>query len=107
VPSIVEAAARDKGIAIRGGCFCNPGAAEHAFEIPTDAARACLQGEYTVSRFRTCVGNRPIGAIRASVGLATTEGDVQRLLELVDELTRPQRPVRPAANQNVEKQIGA
>jgi selenocysteine lyase/cysteine desulfurase len=85
---IVEAAARERGIAIRGGCFCNPGAAEHAFQIPADAARSCLQGEYSVPRFRACLGNQPVGAIRASVGMASTLGDVDRLLELVDELTR-------------------
>lgn len=84
---LVEAAAREKGIAIRGGCFCNPGAAEHAFQIPAEAARACLGGEFSVSRFRACLGDHPIGAIRASVGIATTESDVHRLLELVDELT--------------------
>ena len=87
---LVEAAAREKGVAIRGGCFCNPGAAEHAFHIPPEAARACLQGEFSVSRFRACLGNKPVGAVRASVGLATTESDVYRLLELVDDLTRPQ-----------------
>jgi selenocysteine lyase/cysteine desulfurase len=84
----VEAAARDRGVAVRGGCFCNPGAAEHAFEIPSDAARECLRGEFSVPRLRACLGNRPVGAIRASVGIATTESDVHRLLELVDELTR-------------------
>jgi selenocysteine lyase/cysteine desulfurase len=85
---LVEAAAREKGVAIRGGCFCNPGAAEQAFQIPHQAARACLRGEFSVPRFRACLGNQPVGAIRASVGVATTEGDVHRLLELVDELTR-------------------
>lgn len=86
---LVEAAAREKGVAIRGGCFCNPGAAEHAFEIPGEAARECLRGEFSVPRLRACLGNRPVGAVRASVGVATTQSDVHRLLELVDELTRP------------------
>jgi selenocysteine lyase/cysteine desulfurase len=85
---IVEAAARERGIAVRGGCFCNPGAAEHAFHIRSDAARECLRGEYSVPRFRACLGNQPVGAIRASVGIASTPGDIDRLLELVDELTR-------------------
>jgi selenocysteine lyase/cysteine desulfurase len=84
---IVEAAARERGIAVRGGCFCNPGAAEHAFRIPAHAARSCLRGEYSVPRFRACLGNQPVGAIRASVGIASTRGDVDRVLELADELT--------------------
>jgi selenocysteine lyase/cysteine desulfurase len=84
---LVEAAALEKKVAIRGGCFCNPGAAEHAFGISTDAARECLHGEFSVPRFRACLGNRPVGALRASVGIATTERDIDRLLELIDELT--------------------
>lgn len=83
----VEAAAREQGIAIRGGCFCNPGAAEHAFQIPREAARNCLRGEYSVPRFRACLDNRPVGAVRASVGIASTQNDIERLLALVEALT--------------------
>jgi selenocysteine lyase/cysteine desulfurase len=53
----VEAAARAAGVAIRGGCFCNPGAAE-------------------------AVG-RPRGCLRASIGMANQARDVDRLLEVV------------------------
>jgi hypothetical protein len=56
---IVEAAAREHGIAIRGGCFCNPGAAEQAFSIPARRSRACLRREFSVPRFRACLGKRP------------------------------------------------
>ena len=83
----VEAAARDRGIAIRGGCFCNPGAAEHAFGFNAAAARVCLDGEFSIPRFRACVGGRAVGALRASLGVATTDEDVERLVELVSELT--------------------
>jgi selenocysteine lyase/cysteine desulfurase len=61
----VEAAARERGIAIRGGCFCNPGAAEHALGI-----EASLAGEV-------------MGAVRASIGPATTREDITRLVDLV------------------------
>jgi len=84
----VEAAARDRGIAIRGGCFCNPGAAEHAFSIPADLARTCLSEDFTVRRFRQCLGNTPVGALRASIGIPTTMADLGRLFDLVDELSR-------------------
>jgi selenocysteine lyase/cysteine desulfurase len=84
---VVEAAARDRGIAIRGGCFCNPGAAEHAFGFNAAAARACLTGEFSIPRLRACVGGHAVGALRASLGVATTDADVERLLELVSELT--------------------
>jgi selenocysteine lyase/cysteine desulfurase len=84
----VEAAARARGIAIRGGCFCNPGAAEHALEIPADRARTCLDGPFSVPRLRACLGDQPVGAVRASVGIPTTLGDLDRLLELARDLTR-------------------
>ena len=61
----VEAAARERGIAIRGGCFCNPGAAEQALGID-----ASIAGEV-------------VGAVRASIGPATTREDITRLVDLV------------------------
>jgi selenocysteine lyase/cysteine desulfurase len=59
----VERAARDANIAIRSGCFCNPGAAEHAFA--TDGA---------------------MGAVRASVGIASNEHDILRLVSVLGDL---------------------
>ncbi|HXS94228.1 MAG TPA: aminotransferase class V-fold PLP-dependent enzyme [Candidatus Limnocylindrales bacterium] len=80
---VVEAAARERGIAVRGGCFCNPGAAEFAFEIPAGRARRCLRGEFSTGRFRECLQDRAVGAVRASVGVASTEGDVERLVAAI------------------------
>jgi selenocysteine lyase/cysteine desulfurase len=82
----VEAAARERGIAIRGGCFCNPGAAEKAFGLQAVRARACLQGEFTISRFRACLGGA-VGAVRTSVGIATNDSDLDALLEFVSLMT--------------------
>jgi selenocysteine lyase/cysteine desulfurase len=80
---LVEAAARELGVAVRGGCFCNPGAAEHAFRMPAHVARACLRGEFSTARFRQCLGGA-IGAVRASVGVATSDDDLDRLLECIE-----------------------
>jgi selenocysteine lyase/cysteine desulfurase len=85
---VVEAAARQQGIAIRGGCFCNPGAAEHAFGFCGPKARACLSGEFSVAGFRSCMQGQPVGALRASIGLPTTVADLDRLLALAAGLTR-------------------
>jgi selenocysteine lyase/cysteine desulfurase len=82
----VEAAARERAIAVRGGCFCNPGAAEHAFGMPASAARACLDGEFTIARLRACVGTTPVGAVRASVGVPTCTADLDRLIDCVTDL---------------------
>jgi selenocysteine lyase/cysteine desulfurase len=84
---IVEAAARERGVAIRGGCFCNPGAAEHAFGFSASAAAACLAGDFSVEGFRACMQGLPVGALRASIGPPTTAADLDRLLALARELT--------------------
>jgi selenocysteine lyase/cysteine desulfurase len=83
----VEAAARVRGVAIRGGCFCNPGAAEHAFGFSRAQAGACLNGEFSLPRFRACMNGLPVGALRASIGPPTTPADLDRLLALAREVT--------------------
>jgi len=65
---IVEARAREAGVSIRGGCFCNPGAAECALGV---VASAEMKGR--------------VGALRASVGLANNRADIARLLAVIDE----------------------
>jgi selenocysteine lyase/cysteine desulfurase len=84
----IESAARERGIAIRGGCFCNPGAAQHAFGIDAARARMCLTRQFTIPRFRRCLGDTPVGALRASIGVATGAGDVERLIALLSALAR-------------------
>ena len=83
----IEVAARESGIAIRGGCFCNPGASEHAFDIPADRAATCISDEFSIPGFRACLGDIPVGAVRASVGLPTNTEDLDRLHELLVRLT--------------------
>lgn len=86
----VEARARDARISIRGGCFCNPGAAEHAFGFTAEGARRCfgraLADGFDLDRLRECLGGCAVGALRASVGIATTSADVRRLLSLLAEI---------------------
>ncbi|HEX2076326.1 MAG TPA: aminotransferase class V-fold PLP-dependent enzyme [Longimicrobium sp.] len=84
---VVEARARQAGISVRGGCFCNPGAAEHAFGFtPRESARcfgaAAAEG-FDLDRLRACMRGRPVGAVRVSVGMANVEADVTRFLELL------------------------
>ena len=91
--AIVERVARERRIAIRGGCFCNPGVAEHAFAFDAQRALSCLRsasaGGFTVERFARCMTDHTaVGALRASVGLATNDRDVERLLDLVDGMRR-------------------
>jgi len=91
--SLVERAARDRGVAIRAGCFCNPGAAEHAFGFDAQRARTCLRTAsergFTIERFAECMSDASaVGALRASVGVATNERDIDRLLELIDSMSK-------------------
>lgn len=92
----VEAAARDAGVSVRGGCFCNPGAAEVAFGMPAGETRDCLQRlgrGFSLARFRECLGHRvAVGAVRASVGIATVEDDVDRLLAVLSAVLETARP---------------
>jgi len=84
---MIEMAARDWGLAIRGGCFCNPGAAEHAFGHPARRTRTCLRGAFSIIGFRTCLGGPPVGALRASVGVPTNDADLDRLMTFAAALT--------------------
>jgi molybdenum cofactor sulfurtransferase len=85
----VEAAASNAGISLRTGYFCNPGAAETSFELPEDEARRCfdeLAGDtFTLKQFSVCLHDKPVGAIRVSLGLSSNEADIRRLMELLTE----------------------
>ena len=75
---VVETAARDARVSVRGGCFCNPGAAESlglGFGAPVP------------------------GAVRASLGAANNERDIDRLVSVIAMLagTAGRRLRRPAA----------
>lgn len=81
----VEARARQAGVSVRGGCFCNPGASEAAFGLDPERIAACLAslaGDFTPERFAACAG-AAVGAVRASVGLANVPEDVRRLVGVV------------------------
>jgi selenocysteine lyase/cysteine desulfurase len=81
---IVETRAREARVAVRGGCFCNPGASEAAFGYSEETLRRCMMPGFTIERFAACAGaHRPIGAVRISPGLATNRADVARAIELV------------------------
>jgi selenocysteine lyase/cysteine desulfurase len=87
----VEAAARNAGIAVRGGCFCNPGCAEAAFSFPDDRVRSCLEtlGDgFTIPRFASCLDNQTVGAIRVSMGLGTVQSDVDRCVAFLARYAR-------------------
>ncbi len=84
----VEARANDRGVFLRGGCFCNPGAAESAFAFEPGAlsnALDQLSGDFSIAGLRMRLGGTPVGAVRASLGVANSPADVERALSVVDE----------------------
>jgi len=87
----VERAALERGVSIRGGCFCNPGAAERAFGFPAAESAVCMERArregFSVEAFAACLGGDvAVGAVRASVGIATNEADIARLIECVSTM---------------------
>jgi selenocysteine lyase/cysteine desulfurase len=87
----VERAALECGVSIRGGCFCNPGAAERAFGFPAAETAACMERArrdgFSVEKFAECLGGAvAVGAVRASVGIATNEADIARLIGVVKRM---------------------
>lgn len=83
----VEQRANDAGISLRTGFFCNPGAAEFAFEYPDEDAFRCIQTltpeTFNIQVFSDCMSDHPVGAVRISVGIASNDTDVQRLMEVL------------------------
>jgi selenocysteine lyase/cysteine desulfurase len=85
---VVEAAAAARRISVRTGCFCNPGASEMARGITSaDMARVFALGRQPdYADLRALLPGKALGAVRASVGIATTEDDVHRLADFLGDL---------------------
>jgi selenocysteine lyase/cysteine desulfurase len=84
---LVADRANAAGVHLRGGCFCNPGAAEAAFGFDPDRMERCLDSlgsGFSIPRLRRCLGpDVAIGAVRASVGLANNRRDIRRALDVI------------------------
>ena len=86
---LVEERAREMRVSIRGGCFCNPGAAERALGIDSAALADCLRAAraqgitFSHAWLAECLG-RPVGALRMSLGYGTDAGDVARGVAAVE-----------------------
>ena len=84
MPWTPHAAARR--ISLRTGCFCNPGASETARGITADEMRRVLAlgRKPTSDELREIMPGKALGAVRASVGIATDERDVDRLVAALE-----------------------
>lgn len=82
----VEERARTANLALRGGCFCNPGCAEVAFGFLAERTRECLLAlgnDFTIPRFSECLAEVPVGALRISLGLGSVQQDVRRTVNFL------------------------
>ena len=76
--TVIEQLANAQRISLRAGCHCNPGAREVALGL-SQAELAALfqdQAQLTFEQFLQRIAGQTTGALRASLGLATTFADV-------------------------------
>ena len=83
----VETRAAAAGISLRTGCFCNPGAGEVALGLSAGALDRCFTGSgdrMTRDDFGRCLaGDGSPGAVRVSLGLASTFDDVYAFIQFI------------------------
>ena len=84
---LIEERASAAGVHLRGGCFCNPGAAEAAFRLDPARLSACLDAidtDFSIPALQRCLGrDTAVGAVRASTGIATQPRDLDRAIGVV------------------------
>ena len=82
---VIEQRAGERGMSIRTGCFCNPGAGEMAMGISADEMRSCfirVSDRLTYDEFRRCIDGKSTGGVRISLGVASTFADVSAFVDL-------------------------
>jgi selenocysteine lyase/cysteine desulfurase len=88
-----------RGISLRTGCFCNPGAGEEAFAISRRVLRGQLGrmgGGATLDDYLVRLGMPSGGAVRVSLGIASSPADLAAFLHFVEDTYRD-RPAGDAA----------
>ncbi len=89
------------GISLRTGCFCNPGAGEAAFGLTRGPLRNAWRtlsaghsgaGAGLVEDYLSLVGLPTGGAVRISLGIASTLEDVDAFLDFAERTYRDRRP---------------
>jgi molybdenum cofactor sulfurtransferase len=70
---------------LRGGCHCNPGACFEAMEIEEDAVKKYFDKKTTCGDSLDVIDGVPLGSVRASLGWATTQSDVDLFVNWIRE----------------------
>jgi selenocysteine lyase/cysteine desulfurase len=79
----VERGAGRRGISLRTGCFCNPGAGELALGLSRDELEHCFADgtRMTYQDLRACIDPHEAGAVRVSLGPVSNFADVWAFVE--------------------------
>ncbi len=91
---LIEKLANEKNIAIRSGCFCNPGAGESSLHHTAETINQCRERiektSFDLPVFRDCITSqgKATGAVRASLGLASNFEDVRKFIDFLRKLTK-------------------
>ncbi|MBK8034807.1 MAG: aminotransferase class V-fold PLP-dependent enzyme [Chloroflexi bacterium] len=74
----IEALANEQRISLRAGCHCNPGARELGLGFTRETMLACFVDHESLSfeQFLHVIDGKTTGALRASLGIASTFADV-------------------------------
>jgi molybdenum cofactor sulfurtransferase len=70
---------------LRGGCHCNPGACFASMGIPESRVKQYFDAKTTCGDALDVIDGIPLGSVRASIGWATTERDIDRFAKWVQE----------------------
>ncbi|MFF0739363.1 aminotransferase class V-fold PLP-dependent enzyme [Streptomyces sp. NPDC004111] len=82
-----------RGISLRTGCFCNPGAGEAALRLPQRRLRSAARARLaSLEEYLHLLGLPSAGAIRLSLGIATQPRDLDVFLSFVTETYRDRTP---------------
>jgi len=86
----IERRAGERGISLRTGCFCNPGAGETALGLSRGEIDRCFPLDAAsggFDHFRECIDpTKGTGAVRISFGLASNEADLRTVLDFAESL---------------------
>ena len=89
---MIEERANRQRISLRTGCFCNPGAGEMALGLSKGELESCFAQpgtRMTYDDFRRCIDGKSTGAVRVSIGLASTFADVHAFLSFAEGFLEP------------------
>jgi selenocysteine lyase/cysteine desulfurase len=78
----VERLASERGISLRAGCHCNPGAREAALGFTAEELASCFDDRDRMNpdAFMARIEGKMAGAVRVSLGLVSTFADVHAFM---------------------------